>query len=154
MVLILLSENTVSYYWYWHCYCKTPSANIVIAIGIANQFFKYWCKNCTRNYIIPGQHRSSTNAKWPKRVSISSESGHNSSQSVISLLIPFSWWIWIMCQCQKMVIVLRLILQNTSGQNNHWNWYCKTPSTDIGVDIAIAKYVVQTGPIVFLSKVS
>ena len=46
-----------------------------------------------------------------------------------------------MCQCQKMVIVLRLILQNTSGQNNHWNWYCKTPSTDIGVDIAIATHV-------------
>ena len=45
-----------------------------------------------------------------------------------------------MCQCQKMVIVLRLILQNASSQSNHWNWYCKTPSTDIGVDVAIAKH--------------
>ena len=61
-------------------------------------------------------------------------------RSVISLLIPFFWWFWIMCQCQKMVIVLRLILQNTSGQSNHWNWYCKKPSSDICVDIAIAKH--------------
>ena len=35
---------------------------------------------------------------------------------------------------------MKLILLNTPGRCCYWNWYCKTPSTDIGIDVDIAKH--------------